>query len=89
LGSGGFQGQAGCHPALDAVDDVAAVQAEPAEGGGGEDGLVALVADEDDTAVASGQVRIAVLARRVQAPLEDVAVDDGRSRDQAVALALL
>jgi hypothetical protein len=55
------------------VDDVAAVEVEAAEGGGGEVGSVTPVSDEDDAAVAVGQVGVAVLA--VWAELEQADVD--------------
>src|SRR4051794_32195023 len=83
LGSGAwaFKRQARRLPALDAVDHVADVEAEAQEGGGCEDGLVALVADQDDAAVGAGEGGVAVVALGIEAPLEDVAVDDGGARD--------
>jgi hypothetical protein len=38
---------------------------------------VALVTDHDHLAVATGKPRVAVLARRVEPPLQDVARDEG------------
>lgn len=74
---------------MDAVDDVVGIEAEAEEGRSGEAGLIALVADEDDARIEAGELWVAVLPLRVEAPLEDVAVDDGGAGDEAVAPALL
>src|SRR4029453_7778711 len=78
------RGQPGRAPGLEAADDVGgAVDAELLEGRGGEARGVALGADDDDRHVV-GRQREAGVARRVEAPLEDVALDDQRARDVAL-----
>jgi hypothetical protein len=62
-GGGGFEREARCMPGLDAADDVAGAETEAMEGGGGEAGLVPLVADQDDARVEAGEGWVAVLAQ--------------------------
>ena len=50
--------------------------------------MVALVADDHDAGVVVGHLGDVVLAGRVEAPFEDVAVDEDRSGESAVAAAL-
>ena len=54
-----------------------------------EAGGVPLVADEDDALVVTADGIDAVRARRIESPLEHVAVDHDRTREFTVALALV
>jgi hypothetical protein len=65
------------------------VKSELLKGRGGEARLVALVAEEDYVpADVSAQGRVTVTRRGVETPLEDVARDEMRVGDDAVAVAL-
>src|SRR5690242_5526560 len=57
---GGDGWEAGAPPGAEAADDVGGVDAEVSEGGGGETGLVALLADEDDASAEDGELGVAV-----------------------------
>jgi len=57
--------------------------------GGGQAGRIALVADEDPVDVVADGFGEAVGTRRVEPPLEHVALDDVRARDDALGLAVV
>lgn len=76
-------------PGLKAPDDIGRVnQTELLEGCGGEARLVALVADQDYPGAGVGDGLVPPGGRRVAAPFHDVARDESRPRDHAVAFAL-
>lgn len=58
---------------------------ESSDRGGGEAGLIALIADQDQRGVASGELSVAVSARGVEPPFEHVAGHEVRARDRAVS----
>src|SRR3954454_5193335 len=72
-------------PGLKAADQIGRVEAEPSQVRRGEARLVALVADHDHLAIATGQLGVAVLAGGIESPLEDVAGHERRLGDQTVA----
>ena len=47
--------------------------------------MIALVADQDQRGIASGELSVAVSARGVKAPFEHVAGHEERARDRAVS----
>src|SRR5215210_2269517 len=73
-------------PGLEATGQVGrAVEAELAQVGGGEAGLVAAVAHHDEASLRVAEPRVAVIAVRGAAPLEHVAGDDDRAGHGAAA----
>src|SRR5436305_5010856 len=76
-------------PGLKPADHVGGVATKPAEGGRREAGGVARIAEEDDREVIPRELRIPMLARRIEPPLEYVARDYVGARDLTVPRALL
>nr|BBJ50287.1 hypothetical protein SAVMC3_29160 [Streptomyces avermitilis] len=75
-------------PCLEAAHQVRCpVQAQLAQGRGGQARRVALIADDHDAQVVAGGLGGAVAALGVEAPLQFVAFDDQRAGDQTVAVA--
>ncbi len=76
-------------PSLKAADQISRpTQTELPKSRGGEAGAVALVADDDDAPTRIGRLWEPIRAAGVEPPFEDVAIDDQRTWQSAVAFAL-